>query len=61
MGTLLAKGAGDVRGVEFAPDSPLEETVTSELVSGNRKFPASSVLTGIFRRMGLRGAKKAPE
>jgi hypothetical protein len=38
---------------EFAPDSPLEEAVLSELVS-EAKFPASWENTGNFVRLGLR-------
>jgi hypothetical protein len=40
--------------VRFAPDSPLEEAVRSELVS-EVKFPASWEITGNFVRLGLRG------
>ena len=39
--------------VRFAPDSPLEEAVLSELVS-EAKFPASWENTGNFVRLGLR-------
>ena len=42
--------------VRFVADSPLEEGVSSEPVSESPKFPASSELTGIFRRLGLSGA-----
>jgi ABC-type cobalamin/Fe3+-siderophores transport system ATPase subunit len=42
---------------KFAPDSPLEETVTSELVSEAAKFPASRELTGIF----FDAASEAPD
>jgi hypothetical protein len=38
---------------EFATDSPLEEAVSSEPVSENRKFPASWVNTGKFIDFGL--------
>ena|SRR5690242_13313952 len=45
------------RRLRFVRDSPLEEAVTSEPVSeAGAKFPASSELTGIFRRSGLSGA-----
>jgi len=39
--------------IEFATDSPLEEAVSSEPVSENRKFPASWVNTGKFIDFGL--------
>ena len=45
--------------VEFAADSPLEERVWSELVSENRKFPASREFTGNFIESGLGGALTA--
>jgi hypothetical protein len=38
-----------VRVAEFASDSPLEEVVSSELVSEGPKFPASWEYTGKFR------------
>jgi hypothetical protein len=44
--------------VRFAPDSPLEEAVSSELVS-EPKFPASREFTGNFIDSGLRGASMA--
>ena len=37
-----------VQKVRFAPDSPLEEPVSSELVSGGAKFPVSRENTGNF-------------
>ena len=37
-----------IQEIEFAPDSPLEEGVTSEPVSEARKFPASRENTGNF-------------
>jgi hypothetical protein len=40
---------------EFAPDSPLEEPVMSELVSA-AEFPASREFTGNFIDSGLCGA-----
>src|SRR5690242_16233053 len=40
-------------------DSPLEEAVSSELVSDARKFPASREFTGNFIESGLRGAPTA--
>ena len=43
----------------FAPDSPLEEAVTSEPVSENRNFPASREFTGNFIESGLGGASTA--
>src|SRR6516225_2219196 len=39
----------------FAPDSPLEEAVTSEPVSEGAKFPASSEFTGNLARSSLEG------
>jgi hypothetical protein len=42
--------------VRFAPDSPLEEAVSSEPVSEVRKFPASREFTGNFIDSRLRGA-----
>ena len=42
-----------IQEIEFAPDSPLEEAVLSELVSEG-KFPASWENTGNFTRLGLR-------
>jgi hypothetical protein len=43
---------------KFARDSPLEEGVTSELVS-EAKFPASRENTGNFVRLGLWGRLSA--
>jgi hypothetical protein len=40
-----------IQEIEFAPDSPLEEAVLSELVS-ETKFPASWENTGNFVRLG---------
>ena len=48
--------AGQLR---FAPDSPLEEGVSCELVSENAKFPASRENTGNFIDSGLGGASEA--
>ena len=44
--------AASPQGVKFAPDSPLEEAVSSEPVS-EAKFPASWENTGNFVRRGL--------
>ena len=44
--------------VRFAEDSPLEEAVSSELVS-EAEFPASREFTGNFIDSGLRGASMA--
>ena len=41
---------------QFARDSPLEEAVTSQPVSGSAKFPASREFTGNFADSGLSGA-----
>jgi hypothetical protein len=50
-----------IRGLkEFVPDSPLEETVTSEPVS-EPKFPGNSEINRDFRRSGLGGAGDAPK
>ena len=46
------------RGIRFAHDSPLEEGVSSELVS-EAKFPASREFTGNFIELGLGGASTA--
>jgi hypothetical protein len=43
----------------FAPDSPLEEAVTSEPVSANEKFPASREFTGNFIENGPRPGSMA--
>ena len=45
--------------VKFAADCLLEERVRSELVSENRKFPASREFTGNFIESGLGGASTA--
>jgi hypothetical protein len=46
-------GAARPREIGFAMDSPLEEAVSSEPVSGNPKFPASWENTGKFIDFGL--------
>jgi hypothetical protein len=53
-----AGGRRLIHEVRFARDSPLEEAVTSELVS-EAKFPASREFTGNFIASGLRGAPTA--
>src|ERR1700737_3670353 len=50
---IREEGGRRSRGVEFAPDPPLEEAVSSEPVS-EAKFPASWENTGNFVRRGLR-------
>jgi hypothetical protein len=48
-----------LRGPQFAHDSPLEGGVSCELVSENAKFPASRENTGNFIDSGLGGASEA--
>jgi hypothetical protein len=42
-----------IEGIRFAADSPLEEAVRSELVSGRPKFPVRRENTGNFIDFGL--------